>query len=107
MAYQNTGYARNKTLTVTKGDYSQSYNLCGSFSAPTGRNYDPITDEQFARLPAGEYESRRADFIEYVYSREDGLESDCPDLARGSVVYDPEHCALSVIYPNNPSENEN
>jgi len=94
MAYQNTGYARNKTLTVTKGDYTKSYNLCDAFSSPSGRGYDAITDEQFSRLPAGEYERRRTDFIERVYLEEDGLENDCPDLAYGSVVYDPEHCPL-------------
>lgn len=104
MSYQNTGYARNKTLTVTKGDYSHSYNICDAFNAPGGKAYGQLSNSDFARLPAGEYEQRRAAFIEYVYSLEEGLQSDCPDLTTGSVVYDPVSCPLSTT-PNPNDQN--
>jgi hypothetical protein len=94
MSYQNTGYARNKTLIVTKGDYTQSYNICAAFTAPGGKAYNQLSDSDFARLRTGEYEQRRSDFIAYVYSLEDGLQNDCPNLATGSVVYDPVSCPI-------------
>lgn len=94
MSYQNTGYARNKTLTVTKGDYTQDYNICDAFTAPGGKAYGQLSNSAFARLSAAEYGRRRTDFIAYVYSLEDGLQSDCPNLADGSVVYDPVSCPI-------------
>jgi hypothetical protein len=97
MAYHNTGYARKKTLTVTKGSYTQSYDLCAAFTSPKGNVYTALSNDAFARLSDPEYEARRADFIDYVYELEDGLETDCPDLTVGSVVYDPTSCPL----PNN------
>lgn len=94
MAYQNTGYARNKTLTVTKGDYSHSYDICAGFTAPNGTVYSSLSNDGFARLTSGEYERRRTDFIAYIYTLEAGLQTDCPDLTTGSVVYDPVACPL-------------
>ena len=101
MAYQNTGYARNKTLTVSKGDYSHSYDLCAGFYAPgQDKPYLSLSDEGFAQLTDEQYQERLADFIRYVYSLEEGLEADCPDLTRGSVVYDPVSCPLPIITPD-------
>lgn len=103
MAYQNTGYARNKTITVTKGDYSQSYNITDSFTATGGKSYPALSNDAFARLSPGEYEQRRSDFIAYVYMLEEGLQTDCPDLTTGSVVYDPVSCPI----PQNDNDNDN
>ena len=94
MAYQNTGYARNKTLTVTKGDYSHSYSITAGFTAPNENNYKALSDDEFAKLTSAEYEQRRADFIAYVCALEDGLATDCPDLTTGSVIYDPVSCPI-------------
>lgn len=96
MAYHNTGYARKKTLNVSKGDYSQTYNLCAAFTAPGvgGTSYSALSDDDFAKLSDADYEARRKDFIDYVCSEESGLDTDCPDLTQGSVVYDPVSCPL-------------
>lgn len=96
MAYINTGYARNKTLTVTKGLYSQKYDLCTGFT-PVGaeKPYPSISDEGLATLSDEAYERRLLDFIQYVYSLEAGLQTDCPDMTVGSVVYDTVLCPLS------------
>lgn len=99
MAYQNTGYARNKTLTVTKGDYTHSYNITDSFAVSGGRSYNALNNQAFARLSPAEYNQRLQDFVAYVYMLEDGLQQDCPDLTTGSVIYDPDSCPV-------PSENE-
>lgn len=97
MAYINTGYARNKTLTVTKGLYSQEYDLCTGFT-PVGaeKPYPSISDEGLATLSDEAYERRLLDFIQYVYSLEAGLQTDCPDMTVGSVVYDTVLCPLST-----------
>ncbi len=93
MAYHNTGYARRKILTVTKGDYNQEYNICSGFTVG-GTSYLALSDDEFARLTDAQYEARRTAFITYVYSQEDGLQSDCPDLTLDSVIYDPVSCPL-------------
>ena len=95
MAYHNTGYARRKILTVSKGDYNQQYNMCSGFTY-NGKAYPSISDEEFARLSEGEYQARLTDFCNYVYGEEDGLQADCPDLTQGSVVYDPVSCPLPI-----------
>lgn len=95
MAYHNTGYARRKILTVTKGAYNQEYNICSGF-IDDGKTYPPLSDDEFARLTNGEYEARLAAFCSYVYGQEDGLQADCPDLTQGSIVYDPVSCPLTV-----------
>ena len=94
MAYVNNGYARNKTLTVTKGSYSHDYDLCAGFTAPGGKVYPSLSDTGFARLSDGEHGTRLADFLEYVRSLEDGLETDCPHMDIGSVTYDTDQCPL-------------
>ena len=94
MAYVNTGDARNKTLTVTKGNYSQDYDLCAGFTAPDSTVYPSLSDEGFSRLSRSDYERRLQAFIEYVCSIEDGLATDCPDMTVGSVIYDPIACPL-------------
>lgn len=95
MAYQNTGYARNTTLTVTKGDYSQSYNITEVFTDPTtSTSYGSLSLQEFQRLTEAEYQIRLQAFIRHVFSLEDGLENDCPNLAQGSVVYDPDSCPV-------------
>lgn len=97
MAYQNTGYARNKTLIVTKGEYEQSYTITDAFTDPSNAtDYDALTDQAFQRLTEAEYNIRLQAFIRHVYSQEDGLQTDCPDLTLGSVIYDPDHCQVPV-----------
>ncbi len=94
MAYINTGYARNASLTVTRGSYSQSYDIRAGFTYG-GTTYPSLSNDGFAQLSDGDYERRRADFIAYVYSLEPGLQTDCPDLTQGSVEYDTVLCPLS------------
>ena len=97
MAYQNTGYARNKTITVTKGEYEQSYNITDSFTDPSNAaEYEALTNQAFQRLTEAEYQIRLQAFIRYVYSLEDGLQTDCPDLTRGSVEYNPTMCPVPI-----------
>ena len=75
MAYQNTGYARNKTLTVTKGEYEQSYTITDGFTDPSNsEEYEALTNQAFQRLNETEYQIRLQAFIRYVYSLEDGLQ---------------------------------
>ena len=93
MAYINTGYARYAILTVTKGAYSQLYDMRSGFIYG-GTTYPSLSDDGFAQLSDGDYERRRADFIAYVYSEEPGLQDDCPDMTQGSVEYDTELCKL-------------
>lgn len=104
MAYHNTGYARRKILTVTKGDYNQEYNICAGFTGTSGATdpvqYPALSDDAFARLTDAEYNARLAAFCNYVYGQEDGLQADCPDLTQGSVVYDPVSCPLPVQSAN-------
>lgn len=95
MAYQNTGYARNTKLTVTKGDYSQDYDITERFTDPSNAtDYDSLTPQAFQRLTEAEYQIRLQAFIRYVYSLEDGLQNDCPDLTAGSVVWNPTMCPV-------------
>ncbi len=97
MAYQNTGYARNTTLTVTKGDYTSDYSILAAFTDPSNAaEYEAITTQAFKRLTEEEYQIRLQAFIRYVYSLEDGLQTDCPDLTLGSVEYNPLMCPLSI-----------
>ena len=96
MSYVNTGYARNTVLTVTKGSYSQSYDIRAGFTH-NGKTYPSLSDDDFAQLTDANYERRRADFIAFVYSNEDGLQTDCPDLTLGSVEYDTVLCPLSNV----------
>ena len=63
MAYVNTGFARNKTLTVIKGTYSHDYDLCAGFTSLGGKVYPSISDTGFARMSDGEYEGRLVDFL--------------------------------------------
>jgi hypothetical protein len=98
MAYQNTGYARNTTLTVTKGDYSQSYDITEAFADPAdGTAYDALQPDGFKRLPEAEYQARLAAFCRRVYAEEEGLEADCPDLTRGSVEWNPTMCPVPIV----------
>lgn len=107
MAYQNTGYARNTTLTVTKGDYSQSYSILDTFTDPADdTGYPVLQQEDFQRLSDPEYELRLQAFCRHVYALEDGLEADCPDLTRGSVEYDPDHCRVPIIAQDDPNAEE-
>lgn len=101
MPYHTTGYARHTTLTVTKGTYSQTYDIRDAFPG-----YAQIDDTEFARLTEGEYTQRLHDFADYVYSQEEGLQTDCPDLTQGSVEWNPTRCPLSAtgIQDDGPAE---
>lgn len=95
MAYQNNGYTRKKILTVTKGDYTQTYDICSGFTDPTTETvYSSLSTSGFAQLTDRDYAARRTAFINYVYSEEDGLETDCPDLTVGSTGYNTTLCPL-------------
>lgn len=100
MAYNYNGYARKKVLTVRKGDNTPvSYNICSSFTDPRtgGSSYSALSNDAFARLSDADYEQRREAFLAYVCSLENGLETDCPNLETGSVVYDTTSCPLPSI----------
>jgi hypothetical protein len=101
--YTNTGYARYKTLTVSKGTYTQAYDLCAGFTFG-GITYLSLSDDGFARLSDSDYEQRRDAFINYVCSLEEGLATDCPDMADGSVEYNTTTCPIST--PSDPSSEE-
>ncbi len=103
MAYINTGYARNASLTVTKGSYSQSYDIRTGFTYD-GTTYASLSNDGFAQLSDEDYELRRAAFISYVYSLEPGLQTDCPDMTQGSVEYDTVLCPLPS--PSSSSQEE-
>ena len=95
MAYVNTGYARNKTLTVTKGLYSRSYDLCSEITpVEGGRVFPSISDDGLSKLSKDNYNQRLEEFIRYVYSLESGLQSDCPNMSVGSVVYNTTLCPI-------------
>lgn len=98
MAYQNTGYARNTTLTITKGVTTfPPYNITDGFTDPSNsEEYEALTTQAFQRLTEAEYQIRLQAFIRHVYYEIDGLQTDCPDLTRGSVIYDPDHCPVPV-----------
>ena len=95
MAQQNTGYARMKTLTVTKGDYTHSYNVTDAFVVNNVNNYS-MTDAEFGLLSDEDYTIRMNLFLSYVFSQEQGLEGDCPDIRNGSLVWDPTTCPLTI-----------
>lgn len=103
MAYVNTGYARNKTLTVIKGTYSHDYDLCSGFTALDSTVYPSISDDGLAKLSRSDYETRLRAFIEYVCSLENGLGTDCPNMTIGSLVYDTDQCPL----PSQADKDEN
>ena len=96
MAIQNTGYARMKTLTVTQGSYTHDYIITADFATPRGVTFAAISDSAFAQLSEYDYHLRLAAFQEYVFDQEPGLSDDCPDLAPGSVVFDPETCPITL-----------
>ncbi|WP_373828811.1 hypothetical protein [Bacteroides heparinolyticus] len=95
MSYVNTGWARRKTLTVTKGAYTKSYAITSGFIY-AGTVYQSITNDAFAKMTDSEYDTRLMAFISYVYSKENGLQSDCPDMTMGSVVYNTSLCPLPL-----------
>lgn len=94
MAYENTGYARKKTITITKGSAVNTYRITASFSH-NNTLYPSLTDDEFAKLSNSDYETRRTAFVNHLYSLHDGLEADCPDLTVGSVQYNTQLCPLS------------
>ncbi len=106
MAYVNTGDARNKTLTVIKGTYSHDYDLCTGFTGTGGTVYPSLSDDGFAQLSERDYETRLREFIDYVYSQETGLATDCPDMTIGSVIYDPVSCPLPSPAVKDENEEE-
>lgn len=92
--YRNTGTARMKTLTITRGDNSNVYDITESFSYGD-TEYGTVTDEEFAQMTENAYLTRLEAFVQWVYSLNDGLSADCPDLTTGAYVYDESVCPLS------------
>lgn len=95
MSYKNTGYARNKSLTVTKGSYSHTYDITYGFTH-AGKTYQSLSDQGFAQLAQDEYEKRLQDFVDYVYSLEQGLSTDCPDLIQDAQEYNTTLCPVTI-----------
>lgn len=95
MAYANTGYARCKTLAITKGDASKPYRITDKFTYQTAE-YPALTDDEFAKLSESEYNRRRSAFISYMYATHEGLQSDCPDMTLGSLIYDVTLCPIQT-----------
>lgn len=85
-----------KTLTVIKGDYTQSYHITDAFTPLGGQSYPALTDIQFAELDQSQYSARLEAFLFNVCSLEPGLDTDCPDLIDGAVVWDPMTCPLTI-----------
>ncbi|MCQ2319443.1 MAG: hypothetical protein MJZ90_11085 [Bacteroidales bacterium] len=94
MAYTNTGYARKKTITITKGSAVNTHSITASFTFGS-KNYPALTDDAFAKLSVSDYETRLTAFIKHLYSLYEGLETDCPDLTINTVTYEPQMCPLS------------
>lgn len=96
MSYYNTGQARNKTLTVTKGETPHTYDLCAAFPDPQDPEWPALTDDEFRRLSSEEFDARLAAFCEHVYSlpENEGLRADCPNLAQGCVIWSSIMCPL-------------
>lgn len=94
MAYENTGYARKKTITITKGSTVNTYSITASFSY-NKTLYPSLTDDEFAKLSNSDYEARLTAFVKHLYSLYEGLEADCPDLTIDTVTYEPQMCPLS------------
>ena len=99
MSYRYTGYARRKTLTITRdGDADREFLLTDAFTDPTTATaFAAISDRELALLDDTDYYTRRDAFINYVYAQVQGLQADCPDLTQGSVDYDPVSCPLNVV----------
>ena len=93
MSWKNTGYARKKTLAVTKGNTTTNYNITMEFVYNNGR-YAALTDSEFAQLTGTEYIDRLNAFIGYVQSLNPGLATDCPDMTIGSIEYNPVSCPV-------------
>lgn len=94
MAYENTGYARKKTITITKGSTVNTYQITEKFSY-NSKLYPALTDDAFAKLSNSDYETRRKEFINYLYGLHSGLQTDCPDLTINSVELNTIYCPLS------------
>ena len=95
MSYYHTGQARNKTLTIVRGDQSRPYNLAAAFTDPRDdEDWPALTDTEFQRLSAEEFEARLEAFCEKVYLENPGLRDDCPDLASGCIVWNTSLCPL-------------
>lgn len=93
MAYENTGYARKKTITITKGSTVNTYQITEEFSYNS--RFTALTDDEFAKLSNSDYETRREEFINYLYGLHSGLQTDCPDLTINSVELNTISCPLS------------
>lgn len=93
MSYVNTGYARNKSLTVTKGSYTHTYDIAAGFTH-SGTTYQSLSNQGFAQLSQGDYERRLQDFVDYVFSLESGLSTDCPNLIQGAYEYNTALCPV-------------
>lgn len=96
MAYQNTGYARNRKITITKGDDTpRDFYITDAFADPADSTpYEALSTEAFQRLPEAEYQIRLQAFARRLYADIDGLQNDCPDLTLGSVEWNPSSCPV-------------
>lgn len=93
-----------KKLTLTKGEYSQDYYITAAFHNPHDNTDLPaITDNELALMEDEDFDARLEAFLHYVvYSEDERLIADCPDLANGSVVWDPVTCPVTVTRTNEP-----
>lgn len=96
--YSNTGYARMKNLTITRGSDSSTYSFLAQFSY-NGTTYQSITDEQLQKMTRPTYLNRLQSFVYYIYSINDGLQTDCPDMTQGAELYNVDWCPLTEPFP--------
>ena len=99
MAYLTNGFARNRKLTVSKGNDSHDFYITDGFTDPSNAtDYAALTTSEFQRLPEAEYQIRLQAFIRHVYAQPglEGLQTDCPDLTQGSVVWNPTMCPVAA-----------
>lgn len=94
-SYTYTGYARNTTLTISRGDDTPvQYSI---LDAIPGTDHTALTALEFSLLDEAQFRERLQAFIARVCSLHPGLADDCPDIEEGAVVYDPTHCTLGTV----------
>jgi len=92
--YSNNGYARMKTLTISRGEDSSIYSFVSQF-VYNSTTYPSLTDEQLQKMDRTSYIDRLRSFVNYIYSINEGLQSDCPYMAQGAEIYNTDWCPIT------------
>lgn len=95
MAYKYSGYARCKCLQLLRGNAGKPFYITDEFTFDN-EVYPRLTDEEFARMSDIDYSKRLNAFVKFVYSKNVGLEDECPDLTLGSIVKDVTLCPINI-----------